>query len=199
MAIIGIVGGIACGKSFVADQFRSLGAVVIDADSVGHAVLREADVRNALVQRWGEAILTEDGEVSRSAVAQRVFSNKPEEKGNLAFLEDLVHPKIGNRIRARIEALERDRPGTSVILDAALLIEAEWANLCDKLVFVDVPREQRLARAKGRGWSESEFNAREAAQANLDLKRKQADWVMDNSGSAEHTFAQVQQFWRTLD
>jgi dephospho-CoA kinase len=198
VAVIGIIGGVACGKSFVAEQFRSLGAEVINADRIGHEVLRESDVRAALVQRWGDKVLDADGQVSRSAIGQRVFSGKLDERGNLEFLESLVHPKIGQRIGARIEALSRDDPGKSVVVDAALLMEADWAHFCDKVVFVDAPVEQRLGRAKQRGWSDSEFSAREAAQGNLEMKRKQADWVMDNSGSAEHTFAQVQQFWRTL-
>jgi len=199
VAVIGIIGGVACGKSFVAEQLRSLGAEVINVDRIGHEVLRESDVRTALVQRWGDEVLDADGQVSRSAVGQRVFSGISDERGSLEFLEGLVHPKIGQRIGAWIEALSRDHPGKSVVVDAALLIEADWAGFCDRIVFVDVPREQRLGRVKQRGWSESEFSAREAAQGNLDMKRKQADWVMDNSGSAEHTFAQVQQFWRTLE
>ena len=199
MVVIGIIGGIACGKSFVAEQLRSLGAEVINVDRIGHEVLQESDVRAALVQRWGDEILDADGQISRSAVGQRVFPGNSHESGNLEFLEDLVHPKIGERIRRRIEAFARDQPGKSVVVDAALLIEANWAGFCDKLVFLEVPREQRLTRAKQRGWSESEFSSREAAQGDLDMKRKQADWVMDNSGSAEHTFAEVQQFWRTLE
>ena len=143
-------------------------------------------------------VLDADGQISRSAIGQRVFASNSEGKGDLEFLEGLVHPKIGETIRMRIEALSRDHPGKAVVVDAALLIEADWAGFCDKIVFLGVPRAVRLARAKQRGWSESEFSRREAAQGNLDTKRKQADWVMDNSGSAEHTFAVVQQFWRTL-
>jgi len=199
VVVIGITGGVACGKSFVAEQFRSLGAVVIDVDRIGHEVLRESDVRAALVQRWGDEVLDADGQISRTAVGQRVFAGNSYRRGNLEFLECLVHPKIGQRIRTRIEALSRDQPGKPVVVDAALLIEANWAVFCDKLVFLEVSRERRLARAKQRGWSESEFSAREAAQGNLAMKQKQADWVMDNNGSAEHTFAEVQQFWRTLE
>ena len=199
MVVIGIIGGVACGKSFVAKQLGSLGAEVIDVDRIGHDVLRDTDVRAALVQRWGDEVLDADGRISRSAVGKRVFANNSDGRGNLEFLEGLVHPKIGETIRMRIEALSRDDPGKPVVVDAALLIEADWAGFCDKIVFLEVPREVRLARAKQRGWSETEFSQREAAQGNLDLKRKQADWVMDNSGSAEHTFAEVQQFWRTFE
>ena len=198
MAVIGIIGGVACGKSFVAEQFRALGAVVIDADRLGHEVLRESEVKAALVERWGDEILDPAGEVNRAAVASRVFSGGSDGQGSLEFLESLVHPRIGEKIGTRIAAVLEAQPGASIVLDAALLIEAGWADFCDEIVFVEVPRPQRLARAKQRGWRESEFAAREAAQANLETKRKRADWVMDNSGSAEHTFAEVQQFWRTL-
>jgi len=199
VSVIGIIGGVACGKSFVAEQLRSLGAEIINVDEIGHAVLREPAVREALAGRWGDEVLDADGQVNRAAIARRVFSANPDGPGNLEFLESLVHPRIGQRLKTRIDSLLRERPGTSVVIDAALLIEAGWADFCDKIVFVDVPRGQRLERAKQRGWTETEFAARESAQASLDAKRKRADWVMDNTGSAEHTFAQVQQFWRTLD
>ena len=83
-------------------------------------------------------------------------------------------------------------------MDAALLLEAGWDQWCEKTVFVEAPREARLARAMARGWKEEEFAAREAAQESLDRKRARADVIIDNSGSPQRTQAQVEQFWASL-
>jgi dephospho-CoA kinase len=91
-----------------------------------------------------------------------------------------------------------ERAVPAVVLDAALLVEAGWSKLCDKIVFVDAERVQRLQRACQRGWTPDGFNARESAQLSVEEKRKLADGVIDNSGSIDHTFAQVQQFWHSL-
>jgi dephospho-CoA kinase len=85
-----------------------------------------------------------------------------------------------------------------VIVDAPLLLESGWGDRCDKIIFVEAPYEVRLSRARERGWSEADFAAREAAQKPLDWKRRLADVVIDNSGSAESTRQQVERFWRTL-
>jgi dephospho-CoA kinase len=84
------------------------------------------------------------------------------------------------------------------VLDAPLLLEAGWDELCEKIVFVEAPREARLARARARGWGEEDFAAREGAQESLHRKRARADAIIDNSGSPERTQAQVEQFWASL-
>ncbi len=84
------------------------------------------------------------------------------------------------------------------MLDAPLLLEAGWDKFCDTLVFVDAPRELRLARALARGWSEEDFAAREGVQESLDWKRRRADVVVDNSGSPEQTRSQVERLWHSL-
>ena len=84
------------------------------------------------------------------------------------------------------------------VLDAALIFEADWDKLCSCLVFVEAPREVRLARAVARGWSEEDFAARQGAQECLDSKRRRADVMIDNSGLPERTEAQVEQFFHSL-
>ena len=84
------------------------------------------------------------------------------------------------------------------MLDAPVLLKAGWDKFCDLILFVDATREQRVARAASRGWTEAEFAAREAAQEPLTEKRRRANWTIDNSGSSDQTFAQVRQFWQTL-
>jgi dephospho-CoA kinase len=196
--VVGLLGGIASGKTTVAEQFGRLGAEVIQADRIGHDVLRDAAVRDALRERWGDEVLDEHGRVDRRRVARIVFAPPPRGPRELAYLEQLTHPRIARRVRRRIASLSRRPDLRVIVLDAPVLHEAGWEAYCDKLVYVAATRRCRLRRARGRGWSEADFAAREAAQKSLHEKRKLADWVIDNSKSPEDTFRQVQQFWRSL-
>jgi dephospho-CoA kinase len=198
MIVIGIVGGIASGKSAVADLCGRMGAAVIHADQIGHQVLTEADTVRRLRRRWGERAFGADGKVSRAAIASIVFAGTPQANSDLRFLESVTHPRIEQRIRERIKEL--NRMGTSVVvLDAPVLLEAGWNRHCDRIVLVDVNRAERLRRALQRGWTESQFANRENSQLSPEEKRKVADVVIDNSASLDHTLAQLQQFWRSLN
>lgn len=199
MKIVGILGGVASGKSLVAEQFRHLGARVLDADQVAHEVLREPEVIQAARQRWGDAVIAEDGHVIRSEIAKIVFAPPPGGPKELAFLEQLTHPRIGLRLQQRFEELSREGDVEAVILDAAVMLKSGWDRFCDHILFIEVPRDIRLQRARERGWSEAEFAARESSQETLETKRSAADLVIDNSGSVESTRQQVESFWRSLD
>ena len=195
MKIIGLVGGVASGKSLTANMLVELGAVHLDADRTGHAVLAEdADVRQALVDHWGEAILDGDGRVDRSAVAKRVFTKSATGTADRKFLEDLLHPRIRQRLNTeRDRAVANGKP--AIVLDAPLLLEAEWGSLCDVVLMVDSPRELRLKRALMRGWSESEFDQREAAQWPPEKKCSFADVVVSNQGTADDFRTAISDFW----
>ncbi len=195
MLTIGVVGGVASGKSQVATRFEALGCLRLDGDLIGHKVLRDKEVKVALRDRWGAKILTAEGEVDRRAVAGLVFSDDSENGGTeLEFLESLTHPRIAARLAARLS--EARRQGVpAVVLDAAVMMKAGWDKMCDHIVFVDVPRPIRLQRALQRGWTEEQFMARESSQFALSAKRERADTTIDNSGSLEETFQQVQLLW----
>lgn len=194
MRIIGLLGGVASGKSLVAEEFRRLGAGVLDADRAGHEVLREDDVKDALRNRFGAAVFDSEGEVDRPALARLVFGGA-EQRENRAFLEQLTHPRIAEQLEDQAE--EMAKSGAQVaILDAAVMLRAGWNSVCDCVVFVEAPDKVRLQRALARGWTAEEFHAREAAQETLDTKRGFADQVIDNSTSVEYTRTQVEQFWR---
>jgi dephospho-CoA kinase len=196
MITFGIVGGVASGKSLVSQAFASLGAGVLDADKAGHEVLAtDLDVREALVERWGRSILTDNGQVDRKAVANRVFSNASDLAAeDRSFLEGLLHPRIRQQLDEQRKAFAAEgRP--AVVLDAPLLLEAGWGPMCDVVIFVDVPREIRLARAGLRGWSEAEFDRREAAQWPAAEKRRAADVVLENVGTPDELADHVQQIW----
>ena len=194
MVTIGLVGGVASGKSAVAAALARRGAVVFDADKIGHLVLDEPDVRGELVARWGEKILGEDGKVSRPAVAAQVFGETDESAEKLAFLEQTLHPRIRQRIETEIRHFP-DPAIPAVVIDAPLLIESAWNDVCEVIAFVDAPREQRLERAQSRGWSPEEFTRRELAQMPIEQKRRWASHVVANSGTLEELEAEVQKFW----
>ena len=197
MRIIGITGGVASGKSTVAERLAALGAGVLDADRAGHEALRLPHIMAAARRRWGEAIFGPDGQIDRAKLAQIVFGREPEAGCERKYLEQLSHPEIGGLLGRQAETLEAAGVKFAV-LDAALLFEAGWDEMCEKTIFVESPREVRLARALARGWTEEDFAAREGVQDSLDRKRPRADVIIDNSGSAERTQAQVEQFWASL-
>jgi dephospho-CoA kinase len=196
MKTLGLLGGVASGKSLIARQLADLGAVVLDADRAGHEALRIPSTEEAARRRWGDRVFGPDGHIARSQLAKIVFAPPPDGPKERAFLESLTHPEIGRHLSAQIEGQKAVAP--LAVLDAALILEAGWDRLCDYFAFVEVPRELRLARALQRGWTEEDFTAREAAQDSLDCKRRRADVIIDNSGSVEHTQVQVQRLWQFL-
>lgn len=193
--VVGLIGGIASGKSSVAREFERLGAARFDADRAAHEVLASPEVRDLLVQRWGAAILDAAGAPDRQKIATRVFGPPPDGPRELQFLESVTHPRVGDRL---VDALRQAAASGQpvVVLDVPKLVEAGMHELCDQIVFVAAPVDVRRQRALARGWSQDEFAAREAAQESLEEKRRVADLVIDNGGSPSATQAQVEQLWR---
>jgi dephospho-CoA kinase len=179
--VVGLTGSIGAGKSTVADLLAQRGALVIDADALGHQAL--ADLRDEIVSRFGPAVL--DGDlISRPKLARVVFSDAARRRE----LESIVHPHIHKLAVERIAS----GPSALVVLDAALLLEAGWDELCDAVVVVDAPRLQRLERLRNRsGWDEPELEAREAAQLPLTRKRERANHVIENDSSLDCLSRQV--------
>jgi dephospho-CoA kinase len=196
MIIIGLLGGVASGKSAVAAALARRGATVFDADRIGHAVLNDPEVRDILVARWGTSILADDGAISRPAVARIVFGDTPDAMEHRQFLEDALHPRIRRRIE---ESIAKPPPTVpAAVIDAPLLVEAGWSDAFHVAVFVDSPREQRLQRAVARGWTPEAFARREAAQLPIEEKRLAASHVIDNSGTLEELEAEVARFWANI-
>jgi dephospho-CoA kinase len=198
MRTIGIVGGIASGKSEVAAMFGQLGAVVLDADILGHEVLKQPEVRQAALDRWGPLVQAADGALDRSQIAARVFAQTARGYEDRAFWEGIMHPRIRAAVIGRIAEETAKNPAAVIVLDAALLIEAGWDHACQAIVYIDAGDRIRRQRAALRGWREEEFDRREAAQLNLPEKRRRADFVIDNSGSRKQTYGQVLDVWRVF-
>jgi dephospho-CoA kinase len=205
MRVIGILGGVASGKSEIARLLAERGCVILDADRAGHEVLEQPEVKHILTARWTNAILAPDGRIDRAAIARIVFPAPTASVSYVAradaerrFLEQLTHPRIGAMLQQQIAKCETGAQVPAVVLDAPLLLEAGWNEFCTTIVFVDAPREVRLARAAARGWSAAQFAAREAAQYSLDSKRRHAGYVIQNGDSLAAVAAEVDRFWQSF-
>lgn len=195
MKIVGILGGIASGKSEVTRMLAELGAVVFDGDRAGHEVLRQPDVKEQIRERFGCEVFGPEGEIDRRTLAAVVFQDTPEGQSALSDLEQITHPKIRERLIREIKSHQLDGHIPMMVLDAPVMIKAGWLSDCDHILFVEASRETRLARAKARGWSESEFAAREAKQEKLDEKRKLAEYIVNNDQDLPHLRTQVLETW----
>lgn len=157
---------------------------MIDGDRLGHEALKSPEVKTLLRERFSDAAFDSQGEVDRSKLGRLVFGSDLTQQQARADLEQIVHPRIRESI-ARVVSQSRQRPEVeAIILDAAILLEAGWDDLCDTIVFIDVPFKKRLQRVQtGRGWSEVQLNLRESSQLPLSTKRESADYVIDNFGT----------------
>ena len=194
MLVIGIAGGVASGKSLVTDCFQHFGAIVLDADRIGHQVLQQPLPIQQLVNHFGDGILS-DGQIDRSRLAQIVFAKAPEGPSALQQLEAITHPRIGEQILLQLELARQDPSNQACVLDAPVMFKAGWDKLCDKIVFVDVPLETRNQRARNRGWASDELIKRERNQIAVEAKRQRATDIIDNLNTKESTFQQAAQKW----
>jgi dephospho-CoA kinase len=194
--VVGLIGGMGSGKSSVGALFERRGGYLISADELGHEALRQPALIKRVVARFGSGILDEGGSVDRRRLGRIVFADPAE----LRALEDVVFPYIERRIREEINKAEGLPEARFVVLDAAIMLEAGWDQACDVIVFVHVPeavREERLS--KQRGWTREEVQARQRAQLPVADKISRADYVLDNSGSAEETAQQIEDLIRRMN
>jgi len=196
MDLVGLLGGVASGKSLVARQLAQLGAGVLDADRAAHEVLAFPEVSAAIRQRWGDGVFLPDGRIDRGALSAIVFAPPPDGPRHRQYLEQLTHPHVRRILEEQRRAMAAAGLPAAV-LDVPLLLEVGWTDLCDYLMFVDAPRDARQQRAQSRGWTDQQFSAREAAQIPIEQKRRRADVVIDNSGTAAQTAAQVERWWQS--
>lgn len=195
--VLGLVGGIGAGKSSLAAQFAERGALVLDADAIGHVLLDQTPSRQEAVTRFGEEILdpADPSKINRKALASIVF----ESAESLRALERILHPRMRKTFEKAIARAARQRNYKAVVLDAAVLFEAGWNDLCDLVAFVDAPRDVRLERLqKSRGWTDAQLSERESAQLPLDLKRRRSDRVVANHGEPEHLAHELDELWRAV-
>jgi len=183
---VGLVGGVACGKSMAASFFRQLGARCVDADSIARQVLGRPAVRRALARAFGPSVVA-GGRIDRRGLAEKAFRTGR----SVRRLNAIVHPHIAREMRRRIRAARG-----VVLVDAPLLQEAGIDGWCDAVVYVDAPRRQRAARAAARGWPPGELARRERLQWSAARKRAGADHVVDNGGTKAAARRQIGKLYR---
>ena len=191
MLRVGLTGGIGSGKSTVAQRFRELGAVVIDADQLAREVVAVGSTGLAAIhERFGDAVVAADGSLDRGALGEIVFSD-PEARRDL---EAITHPLIGARTRALLESAAPER---ILVHDVPLLVEKDMTADYHLTVVVGADEDIRMARlAGGRGFTGADARARIAAQASDLQRREVADAWLDNNGTVDGLLAQVDALWR---
>jgi dephospho-CoA kinase len=188
--IIAVAGGIGSGKTFVANLFGELGCLVISADEQVRRIYADDTVKQTLREWWGPKVFNSLGELDRSAVAAIVFTDPAQKRR----LESLVHPRVAAMRDAAMTAAADDAQVLAYVWDIPLLFEAGLNEKVDAIVFVDTPREQRLARlGETRGWDESELSRREILQTALDNKREMSNYIVKNTADVGFARNQVRE------
>ncbi|MHB1297791.1 MAG: dephospho-CoA kinase [Gemmatimonadaceae bacterium] len=195
MLTVGLTGNIASGKSAVAAQLASLGALIVDADILAReAVEPGRPALLAIEARWGHGVLRRDGSLDRAALRRIVFADPAERTA----LDAIVHPAVARLRHAAVETARR-RGEALVVCDIPLLFEAGLEGTVDRIVLVDAPVEVRRDRiVRDRGLAPEEADAMIAAQMPADAKRARAHYVIDNDGTLEELEARVDALWEWM-
>ena len=181
---IGITGSIACGKSTVSNYLKEKGYTIIDADKLGHIALTSDEVKEKLKKSFGYIIL-ENNEISREKLGKLVFGNDE----NLKILNSIVHPYIRKII---LQLQENHRDERFVFLDIALLFEAGFEDLVEKIIVVHVDEKIQLARLMSRNaLSKEQAMFRIESQMSSKDKSILGNYVIDNGGTKEETYKQI--------
>jgi dephospho-CoA kinase len=193
--LVGLTGGIGAGKSTVSDLLAARGAVIVDADQAARAVVEPGQPALAkLVERFGAGILDGDGRLDRAALAKLAFVDDESRRD----LEAITHPAINDEFTRRVAEAPSD---AIVVLDVPLLAESEQARKrpYQTVIVVEAPRDVRLDRLEARGVTRADAEARMAAQAGDEERRKLATYVVDNSGDRAELERQIDKIWVDLD
>ncbi len=190
MFLIGLTGGIAAGKSTVADFWKSLGAIEIDADLLAReAVAPASQGLKSVVDLFGEGVLNTDGSLDRTALGSVIFDN-PEKR---AQLEGIVHPLVQFKAKELLKAYENE---AFVIYNVPLLVEANVDLPFDTVVTVEAPESTRLDRlVKERGLTELEAKSRIASQASAAERANRADHILNSNQPLNLMLKDAQQLW----
>lgn len=191
---IGLTGGIACGKSTVAGMLARKGALIIDIDRIAREIVEPGQpALAAIVDKFGQAVLQEDGTLDRKKLGAIVFADPARRKE----LEQITHPAIRSVMKQRMQQYEADHPDRLVVVDVPLLYESRLEDYFDKVMVVYVPRDVQKRRLMARdSLSGEEAEQRLRAQMDIEEKKRRADIVIDNSGTPEETERQLDRFWR---
>lgn len=191
MKIIGITGGVGSGKSRVLSFMEEeYGAVICQADRTAWELQEPGQPSyRQIAAHFGDAVLNSDGTINRKALGAIVFGDEEE----LAVLNQITHPAVKAAVRAQIA--EEEKKGTELfVLEAALLLEDHYDEICDELWYIYADRKVRRARLKeSRSYSDEKISAMFASQASEEMYRTGCQCVIDNSGAFEDTCARIKE------
>jgi len=191
MRVIGLTGGIGCGKSLAAQYFAELGALVIDADQLARAAIeRGSDGFDEVVALFSDSIL-KDGNIDRRALGELIFKD-PTAKTKL---ENIIHPFVRREFEGAVASLKGDQV---LVYEIPLLVETNSHERFDVVITVESEMENRIARLRGRGMHISEIEGRIAAQATREQRIEVADFLIENDGSEDELLRQVENIWDSL-
>jgi len=193
--IVGLTGGIGAGKSTVAAILAELGARVIDADRIGHEVYRPGtEGFRRIVEAFGSGVVGADGSIDRRALGALVFADPAAR----ARLNAIVHPLIAAELQHRLVAARSD-DGPPIVVEAAIMLEAGWRGLVDRVWVVSTRPENAVARVvASRRLNPAEVERRLAAQMPDAERRRLADLVIENDGDPAALRREVEKAWQTL-
>lgn len=196
VVVVGVTGNIGSGKSTVCQILAKLGAGVIDADALGHEVYRpHSQAWEEIVATFGGEVLSANEEIDRQKLGEIVFSDPAAREK----LNQITHPKIYDLARERIEMCQRQGIKV-VVLEAALLIEASWTKVVDKVWLVVTSEGAVVDRVtRQRNMDESQILGRLKSQMPIEEKIKYADEIIYNDGDVSQLEAKVSQLWRQLN
>lgn len=191
MKVLGITGGVGAGKTTVLNYMENrYGARVIQADQVAHRLMEPGQIcHQRIAASFGTQILREDGTIDRGKLGAQVFENREK----LRRLNELVHPAVKEWIRREIEKSRREAKTPFLVIEAALLIEEHYEEICDELWYVRADTEVRLRRLmESRGYTRERSRSVMANQLPDEVFRRHCQFVVDNGGDiVENTYEQI--------
>ena len=194
MFVIGLIGGIGSGKSSVSAILHSLGVEIIDADKVGHeAYTPNSEGWKKVISVFGQDIVGPENEIDRKKLGGIVFSDPSE----MEKLNKLIHPIIHNLVEEKIKLLSLQGVKV-VVLEAAILIEANWQDLTDEIWLAKSNQEVVIERVQLRNnFTREEIIKRIQSQMSNDEREKHSDIVIDNNGTIEQLEEKVKTLWQS--
>jgi dephospho-CoA kinase len=196
MPLIGITGGIACGKTEVAKVFQEKGAVILSGDQIGKEVVeKEGTVLKQLVRAFGQDILNKNGTLNRRKLGRIAFTSKESRDK----LNGIIHPHLLKELRRRIQNIEEENPQAVVVIDAALIVEWGLEKELDHLIFVESKEENKIKRLqKEKGYSKKEALDRIKSQLPEKVKEKKADVIIRNDEGLAELRTAADGVWRFI-
>ncbi|WP_028777516.1 dephospho-CoA kinase [Shimazuella kribbensis] len=194
--IYGLTGGIATGKSTVANMFRKLGAVIIDADQISRQVVEPNTIgAQKIKSHFGKDLFSAEGQLKREKLAQLIFHDSEAR----IQLNALLHPIIMDEMQRQSDQVIQQDEQAFMIWDIPLLYEENLTNFVQKVIVIYVPEEVQRTRLQLRNnLSRDEADSRIRSQLSIEVKKSLADYLIDNSGTAQQTKRQVVALWNHL-